>query len=138
VSAFSETIRTLVVARAQERCEYCHLPARGQAAQFPIDHIVPRSAGGTTVLENLALACPHCNAYKWAHTHSVDPETGLVVPLFHPRTDRWSEHFRWSRGAPTLLEGITPCGRATVSRLQLNHPNLVVTRGLLRDLGIFP
>jgi hypothetical protein len=137
VSVVPEAIRAFVVARAKEQCEYCRLPARGQVARFPVDHIIPRTAGGATVLDNLALACPHCNAFKWAHAQSVDPETGLVVPLFHPRTDHWPEHFRWSPHDPTILKGITPRGRATVSRLQMNHPNLVVTRGLLIELRLF-
>jgi HNH endonuclease len=138
VSVVSETIRELIVARAGSRCEYCRLPTHGQVATFPVDHIIPRSAGGETILNNLALACPHCNAIKWAHAESTDPETGLVVPLFHPRTDRWSEHFCWSPANPTLLQGLTPCGRATIACPEMNHPNLVVTRTLLAALGLFP
>ena len=39
------------------------------------------------------------------------PPDGMeqITPLFHPRRDRWSEHFRW-RG-PRLV-GLTPAGRA--------------------------
>ena len=36
--------------------------------QWSIDHIIPRSAGGTEDLDNLALACWHCNGHlkgKW-------------------------------------------------------------------------
>jgi hypothetical protein len=25
-----------------------------------------------------------------------DPKRGLVVPLFNPRVDNWSDHFAWS------------------------------------------
>ncbi len=138
MSLIPESVRALVVDRAKSRCEYCRLPILGQVARFPIDHIIPRNADGQTTPDNLALACPHCNAFKWAHTQSADPQTGLIIPLFHPRADPWSEHFRWSRREPTILEGITPKGRATVSRLQMNHPNLVTTRALLMELGLFP
>jgi HNH endonuclease len=32
--------------------------------RFTVDHIVPLAQGGTTILENLALACFHCNRRK--------------------------------------------------------------------------
>ncbi|MBI3462198.1 MAG: HNH endonuclease [Planctomycetes bacterium] len=125
-----------VVARAGGCCEYCLLPAAGQVSPFPMDHIVPRSQGGRTVLKNLALACPHCNAYKWAHSDGEDPVTGKSVPLFNPRAQTWSEHFRWSGRFPIRIEGITACGRATVWRLRMNHRDVVVVRRLLARLGI--
>jgi 5-methylcytosine-specific restriction endonuclease McrA len=75
MTVFSDEVRDAVVARAGERCEYCHLSTRGQVATFPIDHIVPRSGGGETILENLALACPHCNAHKWAHATATENST---------------------------------------------------------------
>jgi 5-methylcytosine-specific restriction endonuclease McrA len=96
VSAFSEVRRAQVNERAGFRCEYCHLPTRGQVATFPIDHITPRAAGGTNELDNLALTCPHCNAHKWTASDAPDPVTGARVPLFNPRADAWAAHFAWS------------------------------------------
>jgi 5-methylcytosine-specific restriction endonuclease McrA len=93
MTAFSDELRAAVVARAGARCEYCHLPTRGQVATFPIDHILPRSSGGETILENLALACPHCNAHKWAHASASDPLSGAMQPLFNPRSEVWADHF---------------------------------------------
>ncbi len=124
--------------RAGHACEYCRLPTRGQVARFPPDHIIPRILGGATVLENLALACPHCNGHKWMHTTGQDPVSGESVPLFNPRTQVWKEHFAWSSVKRSELVGKTPCGRATIDRLELNHPDLVAIRELLIDLGIFP
>jgi len=102
--------------------------------QFPIDHVIPRSSGGRTELGNLALACPHCNASKWAHTHGVDAVSGETVALFNARTQSWTQHFRWSGQDACFIEGITACGRATVNRLQLNHPDMLQTRSLLLAL----
>jgi 5-methylcytosine-specific restriction endonuclease McrA len=79
-----DSVRTEVAARAGDRCEYCHLPIRGQVATFPVDHITPRTAGGTDDLSNLALACPRCNGHKWAATDGRDPATGQPVRLFNP------------------------------------------------------
>jgi hypothetical protein len=137
VSVVSEEVRATIVARAGDRCEYCQVPTAGQVARFPIDHVIPRDRGGKTVVENLALACPHCNSRKWAHVDGTDPDTGAVLALFNPRTQVWRDHFRWSEPGPLLLTGTTACGRATVNRLQLNDPNLVTTRRLMAALGLF-
>lgn len=132
----SRARREAVIQRAGHRCEYCQLSAQLQVGGFEIDHILPRSRGGLTALTNLALACPHCNAHKWAHIDGEDPESSQLVPLFHPRTHLWEEHFQWSEQNPFELMGMSAQGRATVSRLQMNHPDLVSIRRLLAELGL--
>jgi hypothetical protein len=135
----SETLgalRDAVIERAANRCEYCQLPAQLQVGGFEIDHIEPRSRGGQTILSNLALACPNCNAHKWAHIDGEDPESGQLISLFNPRTQRWIDHFEWSASSPYEMMGTSPQGRATVARLQMNHPDLVSIRHLLDELGI--
>ena len=96
-----------------------------QEATFHIDHIVPIVDGGVTEESNLALACVSCSLRKEARRSAVDPRTGKIVPLFHPRRQRWSGHFRW-RGA--WIVGITPTGRATIAALQLNRLLIVAIR----------
>ena len=135
MSDISEAMRAVVTIRAGMHCEYCGLPCEGQVGRFPIDHILPRTAGGITIPENLALACPHCNAHKWAHTEALDSDTDTVVPLFHPRRQAWPDHFTWSVNRPFHLSGLTPTGRATIERLQMNHPDLIIARRLLALLG---
>jgi len=76
---------------------------------------------------NLRLACAWCNSFKGAKTHAPDPETGQEAPLFNPRTQRWSEHFRWSDDGAEII-GLTPTGRATVQALQLNNAFIVPAR----------
>ena len=95
MSTASEQFRDAVVIRAGNRCEYCQLPAQLQISGFEIDDILPRSRGGQTDLSNVALACPHCNAHKWAHVAGEDPESGQGVALFDPRIQRWEDHFQW-------------------------------------------
>lgn len=63
---------------------------------FPIDHILTVSLAGTNDLNNLAYACQHCNNCKYNKVEYIDPLTGKKVPLFHPRQQKWSEHFIWS------------------------------------------
>jgi 5-methylcytosine-specific restriction endonuclease McrA len=54
LSAIPKTVRRLVFARANGRCQYCQLAQIGQAAVFHVNHIVPRSKGGSTDESNLA------------------------------------------------------------------------------------
>lgn len=129
-------IRQAVAERAAKQCEYCQLPVIGQVATFPVDHVVPESQAGPTAMNNLALACPHCNSSKWACERDTDPMTGEVVALFNPRTEVWSDHFQWSRRNPLRLDGKTPCGRATIERLQINAPTMLEARRILRLAGV--
>jgi hypothetical protein len=85
-----------------------------------IDHLVPHARGGSDEETNLWLACRLCNLFKGTQTEAADPVTGRTVALFNPRTQCWSDHFAWSSDG-TRLMGLTPCGRATVVALQLNH-----------------
>ncbi|HVG08313.1 MAG TPA: hypothetical protein VNM67_11445 [Thermoanaerobaculia bacterium] len=63
--------------------------------------------------------------------------SGEIVPLFHPRRDRWNDHFIWSHDF-TRVVGLTPEGRATVEALQLNRPGLVNLRRALFRCGEHP
>jgi 5-methylcytosine-specific restriction endonuclease McrA len=82
-------LRREVIRRARGRCEYCGLAQAGEQATFHIDHIIPRTAGGATLSENLALACVSCSLRKGPRQTAVDPVTGEWVPLYHPRRQRW-------------------------------------------------
>src|SRR5687767_2220644 len=101
----------LVRERASEYCEYCLLPQWSQEANFHVDHIQPRSAAGPTTAENLALACVSCSLRKAARERIRDPHSNVLVPIYHPRYDNWSDHFEWT--ASWRIKGKTPTGRAT-------------------------
>lgn len=100
-------------------CEYCHSLEEASAAQFEIDHIVPRSRGGKDDLDNLALACQRCNSYRYNFVQGWDAMIQADVPLFNPRKQRWSDHFSWDRDRLRIL-GTTSTGRGTCERLDLN------------------
>jgi hypothetical protein len=102
-----------------------------------IDHIIPLQAGGTSTWENLCLAYYHCNEFKGSRTEATDPRTGQGTPLFHPRQDRWADHFAWEEDG-RILRGLTPCGRATIEALRLNNAWLVQARRLWRLVGVHP
>ena len=60
--------------------------------------------------------------------------TGLVR-LFHPRRDKWKEHFRWEG---VVLVGVTQTGRVTVDVLAINLPHRIRLREALVSEGAFP
>jgi len=130
-------LRRLVIARAGNCCEYCRYPGRYSPQTLSVDHLTPRQAEGKTSAENLALSCQGCNSHKAAKTVAVDPVTGLAVPLFNPRQQRWREHFAWSMDH-IRINGLTPIGRATVEALRLNREGLVNMRRVLYAVGEHP
>lgn len=123
----------LVRQRAEQRCEYCHLPQSASALRFHIEHIVARQHGGSNDPTNLALACPECNFQKGTNLSGIDPDTGLVTPLFDPRRDVWADHFA-RHGA--RLVGKTAVGRTTVWLLEMNTGERLRWREILAHLGL--
>jgi len=89
-------LRRVVAMRARHRCEYCGMPDTATAAPHEPDHVIAVQHGGLTTSDNLAYACFECNRTKGSNIASHDPNTGKLVPLFHPRKQRWKGHFRWS------------------------------------------
>jgi HNH endonuclease len=128
-------LRRHVRARAEERCEYCLIPEQLTLAPHWVDHVVAEKHGGQTEESNLALSCVLCNQHKGSDLTSIDPLTGQITPLFHPRRDQWIGHFRLVKAQ---IEPITPTGRVTVRLLQLNHPDRLEERELLLRLGLLP
>lgn len=47
------------------KCAYCR--DKVFENEYHIDHIVPKCAGGSCDIENLALSCPKCNSQKAGH-----------------------------------------------------------------------
>jgi 5-methylcytosine-specific restriction endonuclease McrA len=119
------SLRSTVAHRSSGRCEYCRLSQASQEATFHVDHIIPTSAGGQTVADNLALACVSCSLRKGARRVAPDPASGDHVPLFNPRRDDWAEHFEWNG---VRLAGKTSSGRATIEALDLNRPLILAIR----------
>ena len=126
--AVGQVLRRLVTERARGRCEYCQT-AQLIVVEMEVDHITPEAAGGATDLDNLCLTCVGCNGFKLAFQAGTDPETGEEVSLFHPRQQRWDEHFGWSADGAEIA-GLTPAGRATIARLRMNRERMVAARRL--------
>jgi len=122
-----EQLREQIKQADRNRCAYCQTAEAISGIPLTIDHIQPISKGGETIFENLCLACRPCNEFKAAFTEANDPLTNEAVPLFNPRGQIWSKHFRWSADA-TRIEGVTTVGRATVIALRMNREIISATR----------
>ncbi len=122
--------RRSIAQRARFRCEYCLTPAGLAPSPYSAEHILPRSKGGTDSSENLALSCQGCNGHKAAKITAIDPATRKSVALFHPRQNKWNEHFEWTADG-TKIVGKTSVGRATVVALHLNRAGLQNLRRLM-------
>ena len=128
-------LRRQVRDRSEGRCEYCLLAEEDAFFTHEPDHIIAEKHGGKTVIENLAFACFACNRFKGSDIASIDPTTGELAPLFNPRKEQWSDHFRLNGGE---IVGVTAAGRATERLLKYNLRERVETRTTLAQSGRYP
>jgi len=133
----SEATQNQVRQRAKFLCEYCHVSEQWQYISFTVDHVIPLAKGGTNSIDNLALACFHCNRQKSDKLTTFDEQSLSEVPLFAPRTDSWQEHFIWSSDT-LLIIGSTLIGRATVAALGFNRARIISIRAADREIGRHP
>ncbi len=128
----SASLRRQVYERAGGQCEYCLMPQVAVFVPHEIDHIVARKHGGQTESDNLALACSMCNKRKGSDLTSIDPDSGEITPLYHPRHHRWLDHFRLDQ---SHIIPETPIGRATAALLQFNQAERIAEREILLAAG---
>jgi len=118
--------KTRVRERAGNASEYCHLHQDSSPlAVLHIEHVIPKIHGGTDALDNLALACIDCNLHKGPNLTGIDPATGVVTELFHPRLLVWDDHFAWDG---IYLVSNTQTGRTTIRVLNMNSEEQLALR----------
>jgi 5-methylcytosine-specific restriction endonuclease McrA len=77
-----------IYARDDSTCQYCG--RRFPRSDLNLDHVVPRSRGGSTNWENVVCSCVPCNLRKGGRT----PEEAGMRLLRHPARPRWTPVFR--------------------------------------------
>lgn len=122
---------------SDRRCSYCRSSELLTGIPLEIEHIIPRVRGGKTALSNLCLACHRCNEFKGDRIAAYDSVAAKIISIFNPQTQSWHEHFKWSPDGIEII-GITPCGRVTVTALQLNNEDVVAARHLWVAVGFHP
>lgn len=132
-----ESTQATVRSNAKSLCEYCHASEQWQYVRFTIDHVIPIDDGGSNEVNNLALACFHCNRRKWNRQFAMDSASKQSVPLFNPRRDVWIKHFIWSQDSTQII-GLTPTGRATINALALNRERVIAIRRADIQVGQHP
>jgi HNH endonuclease len=131
----SEAIRSLVVTRANGRCEYCLLHQDDAVFNHEIEHIISLKHGGSSDPDNLAWACAFCNRNKGTDIGTLLLPSQDFTRLFNPRMDIWVHHFQLNQGE---IMPLTPIGQATVKVLAINHfERIIERRELMRD-GLYP
>lgn len=130
-------LRKRLRASSPPRCAYCHSPEVLLGVRLEVDHIIAEAAEGATILSNLCLICSRCNSHKHDRTHAPDPSTGRRVRLFHPKRQKRAKHFAWSEDG-THVVGLTPCGRATVTALNMNDSLIAQLRQMWIEDGRHP
>lgn len=81
------------------KCIHCSsaltVGTRGETWGATVEHIVPRTHGGTDALENVALACARCNQGKGKRLDKrprSDPTLARVIEMLQARRhERWRE-----------------------------------------------
>jgi hypothetical protein len=127
-------IKLQVYKRARGCCEYCQTAEANIGQTMQVDHIDPN---GDDNLENLCLACWNCNTSKHKAVKASDPITNEFVTLYNPRSQNWDDHFRWIDNG-IRLQGLTNVGRATIERLKMNRPAIVIARQRWVSGGFHP
>ncbi|MGB7340108.1 MAG: HNH endonuclease signature motif containing protein [Phototrophicaceae bacterium] len=128
-------LRSEVIERDKNCCEYCRLSQDDNFFTFHVDHIISEKHDGKTQLDNLCLSCPNCNIRKGSDIAGADPVTGNATFLYHPRKQDWDTHFIIEDGK---ILAKSPESRVTIYLLHLNIPERIAERRLLIELQRYP
>jgi 5-methylcytosine-specific restriction endonuclease McrA len=76
----------LIKARDNHRCIYCAATADESGSHLHLDHVLPRSLGGTDTSDNLVLACRPCNCARKAMSLAEWSRYCAALHNLHPTT----------------------------------------------------
>lgn len=79
LSALGPVLRCAVILRGDSLCAWCGLSLAREDVQ--IDHVVPRSAGGSNKPDNLVPACARCNSERDAELVPAAVREQLRTPI---------------------------------------------------------
>lgn len=88
--------RENIIHRDKYKCAYCGKKLK--QGQLTIDHITPKSKGGTNSWTNTITACKACNNKKGDKT----PQQANMPLLFQPLEPRWTASLSTISGKPNI------------------------------------
>ncbi|MGI4790662.1 MAG: HNH endonuclease [Janthinobacterium lividum] len=138
VTYISAALRRLVIARADNLCEYCLLHEDDTFFGCEVDHIISEKHGGPTTEANLAYACFVCNRNKGSDIGSLMPSSGELVRFYHPRLDRWQDHFHLGGSEEIIIVPVSDIGRVTARIFGFNREERLLERQALQAAGRYP
>ena len=131
----SNILKTIVINRAGNRCEYCLVPKILSNFEFHIEHVVSIQHGGTSLPDNLAYCCSFCNWKKGTNLATLILPNDEMIRIFNPRKQNWQEHFSTVAGK---IIPLSKTGVATAQLLEFNLPERVEVRLELAKAGFYP
>jgi 5-methylcytosine-specific restriction endonuclease McrA len=119
--SLSRSIRVRILERDKYRCAYCGRTSAQVALE--VDHVLPRSRGGSDVPTNLITACFDCNNGKGAHDLAlpdwvkpvgIQSSRKATVAWLVPCADcgqyvestRYEAHYKWRCPVEPELVGV--------------------------------
>ena len=112
--------RRAVFARDSWTCQYC-----GSRSNLTVDHVIPRSKGGSSSWENIVASCAPCNRRKGDR---LPRQAGCIRDTFRARLARRSSYRSRARRSPR--PGFSTCRKQPEPRNDEGRPD----RGALRML----
>jgi hypothetical protein len=94
-------------------CSWCRRTGDDEGdpdgGHWQIDHIKPRSAGGSNALANKTLSCADCNRKKAARRYLAPPHAPITLEMVDEALEAWYSDIAWVRDL------IAECQRAGVA-----------------------
>ena len=133
----SNELRKRLEEADNRHCAYCHATEANTGQPMTVDHIMPENQRGSTEFDNLCFCCRRCNEFKGAQIKAQDPLTAEIVSLYHPRRQKWFEHFEWDETGAVMI-GLTAVGRATIIASNMNNAVILAARRRWVSVGWHP
>lgn len=134
-SHVSAELRRRISERADHPREYCLVHEDDTFFGCQVDHIISEKHGGETAPDNLSYACAFCNRSKGTDIGSLSRRNRKLTRFFNPRSDRWSEHFKFDAAA---IVPLTDIGEVTATILGFNSFDRILERNALIEIGRYP
>ncbi len=125
---FGYEVKEYLLEKYGRECQYCH--GKSKDPVLEIDHVMPKSRGGSDRVSNLTLACHACNQDKDNQTAEEyghpDVQSDAKKPLKDAATVNSTRWYLWNQVKSIALENSLDLEMGTGGRTKYNR----ITHGL--------